>query len=648
MSVSQTPSMPRRTMLGPLANLPIYAKLILAFLFVAAFATLTVIYFTNQAAADNLLLTVGTTLRARAVAHAQTIDNLLRDRVVGNLQTLALADQIENAVAKQNSEYTGGIPQIRAEIGQIDRQWVAAADSHPMIESRLFNAVADNLRQYRSKFVDHTEIFVTDRYGALVSATNRTSDYDQSDEEWWQKTWNNGQGAVYIGQPEYDDSARAYSIVVSVPIYARSSGDLIGVLRTTYLLTSILDVISSFEAAETGRADLYLPGDKVLPHDDLNDVQFSPDDTADLKTLENLPYGQITLEGDSVLATQVPLASVTQLDYVANLGWTLVIHQDVTEAFAPLAGAAQASVLAGGVVMIVAMALVFVVAQIIAAPIRRLSATARQIAAGDLSARADIASRDEIGQMAQTMNEMADQLQDLINTLEARIASRTRDLETAAQVNAQISTILDTDRLLQDVVDLTKERFGLYHAHVYLLSEDGRALILTAGAGHVGRQMVSEGQRIEMQNPQSIVAQAARTRQIVTVNDVSASPSFLPNPLLPDTQAEQAIPLIARGQLLGVLDIQSARVNHFTQDAQSTIEVLAGQIATAISNARLYEAAERTSRHEKALGSIDRKIQEAVNMDEILQATVRELGKALRVPYTAIELQLQGEDETSQ
>lgn len=639
--------MPRRTALGPLGSLPIYAKLILAFLFVAAFAVITVVYFTNRTATDNLLIMLGDNLNNRAIARAHTLDNLLRDRVVSKLETLALSTPIENAVAAQNASYTGSIPQIRTQISQVDREWATLDDTHPVIESRVINAVADNLRQYRAKFVNNVEVFITDRYGALVSATNRINDYDQSDEEWWQKTWNNGQGAVYIGQPEYDDSAQAYGITVGIPIYARS-GDLIGVLHSTYLLTRILDVITGFQAGQTGRADLYLPGDKVLPHDELNIVQVSPDSVAELKTLENLPYGQITLEGSLVLATLVPLASITSADYVANLGWTLVIHQDVAEAFAPLTGAAQASILVGVVVMIAAMALAFVVAQIVAVPIRRLSATARQIAAGDLSARADIASRDEIGQMAQTINQMAEQLQDLIGSLEARIASRTRDLETAAQVSAQISTILDTDRLLQDVVDLTKERFGLYHAHVYLLSEDGRELILTAGAGHVGRQMVSEGRRIETQNPHSIVAQAARTRQIVTVNDVSASPNFLPNPLLPDTQAEQAIPLIARGQLLGVLDIQSARVNHFTQDAQSTIEVLAGQIATAISNARLYEVAERTSRHEKALGNIDRKIQEAVNMDEILQATVRELGKALRVPYTAIELQIQGEDETSQ
>ena len=104
---------------------------------------------------------------------------------------------------------------------------------------------------------------------------------------------------------------------------------------------------------------------------------------------------------------------------------------------------------------------------------------------------------------------MAAQLQDLVGTLEERIAAGTRDLQTVADVNTQISTVLDENRLLQDVVDLTKERFRLYHAHIYLLDDTGRTLALTSGAGHVGRQMVSEVRTIAMNNAQSIVANAA-------------------------------------------------------------------------------------------------------------------------------------------
>jgi signal transduction protein with GAF and PtsI domain len=123
----------------------------------------------------------------------------------------------------------------------------------------------------------------------------------------------------------------------------------------------------------------------------------------------------------------------------------------------------------------------------------------------------------------------------------------------------------------------------------------------------------------------------------------------LSHPLLPDTRSELAIPLIARGELLGVLDMQSDKVFYFETDIQSTLEVLGTQIATALSNARLFANAERTSRHEQALGVITRSIEGATNVDDVLQTAVRELGKALRVPHTAIELQLTNtpvEDET--
>jgi sigma-B regulation protein RsbU (phosphoserine phosphatase) len=110
--------------------------------------------------------------------------------------------------------------------------------------------------------------------------------------------------------------------------------------------------------------------------------------------------------------------------------------------------------------------------------------------------------------------------------------------------------------------------------------------------------------------------------------------------LLPDTRSELAVPLVARGQLLGVLDVQSDVANYFDTDVIGVVELLAGQVASALSNASLYEIADRTSRHERALGSIDRRIQAAADVDEILQVAVRELGKALRVPHTAVQLRM--------
>jgi GAF domain-containing protein/HAMP domain-containing protein len=273
-------------------------------------------------------------------------------------------------------------------------------------------------------------------------------------------------------------------------------------------------------------------------------------------------------------------------------------------------------------------------------PMSEMAGAVRQFASGDFNRRTLVRSSDEVGLLASGFNNMADQLQDLVSSLEERVNFRTRDLRTIADVNQQISTILNVDRLLQDVVDLTKERFRLYHAHIYVMDEKGETLILTSGAGNVGRKMVSEGRQIAADNPQSIVARAATTRKPVTVQDVRQSPTFLPHPLLPDTRSELAVPLVARGQLLGVLDVQSDVANYFDTDVIGVVELLAGQVASALSNASLYEIADRTSRHERALGSIDRRIQAAADVDEILQVAVRELGKALRVPHTAVQLRM--------
>jgi GAF domain-containing protein/HAMP domain-containing protein len=269
-------------------------------------------------------------------------------------------------------------------------------------------------------------------------------------------------------------------------------------------------------------------------------------------------------------------------------------------------------------------------------PLRGLIGTTEQIAQGKLDAQLPPATGDELGELTLSIGTMVKRMRETLSAVEAR----SRDLRAVSDVNAQISTLLNVDHLLHDVADLTKERFHLYHAHVYVVNDEGDTLVLAAGAGHVGRQMVSEVRTIELDNQQSIVARAAYTRKPVAVQDVTQSATFLPHPLLPDTKSELAVPLVARGQLLGVLDVQSGEVNYFTSEVITVIELMAGQIATALSNASLYEVADRTSRHERALGTIDRHIQSAADIDEILQIAVRELGKALRAPHTAIELRL--------
>ena len=191
------------------------------------------------------------------------------------------------------------------------------------------------------------------------------------------------------------------------------------------------------------------------------------------------------------------------------------------------------------------------------------------------------------------------ELQQLSGSLEQRVSDRTKALMTVSEISTAASTVLDTDKLLQQVVNLTKERFNLYHTHIYLLNEAGDTLVLSSGAGEVGRQMIAEGRSIPLDREQSLVARAAREKKGVTVNDVTTAPDFLPNLLLPDTHSEMAVPMMVGDQVIGVFDVQSEVVGRFTAADIAVQTTLASQIAAALQNARSYtkvKAAEQLTR----------------------------------------------------
>ncbi len=173
------------------------------------------------------------------------------------------------------------------------------------------------------------------------------------------------------------------------------------------------------------------------------------------------------------------------------------------------------------------------------------------------------------------------------------VQKRARELEIVARLSADLTTLLDVNELLQSTVDQTRDSFGLYHAHVYLLSPNGEDLVLAAGAGEAGRLMKSRGHTIPLDRAQSLVARAARTRTGVIVNNVMSAPDFLQNPLLPETQSEMAIPMMFRDRIIGVLDVQSDKIDHFSEDDVRIQTILAAQIAVAIQNARYFEERNR-------------------------------------------------------
>lgn len=227
-------------------------------------------------------------------------------------------------------------------------------------------------------------------------------------------------------------------------------------------------------------------------------------------------------------------------------------------------------------------------------------------------------------QSKQLVETVAERLSTHIENL--RLTEQTQksalELQTVADVSIATSTLLDPKQLLKQVTDLTKSGFGLYHAHIYLIDPSGKKLELAAGAGEIGQQMVAEGWVIFV-DEESIVARCARTRSSIIVKDVRIEPDFLPNPLLPETLSELAIPMIVGQKLLGVFDVQSRYSNAFTENDLRIYTTLATQTAVAYQNAILFQ---------EQLATVER----LRELDQLKTAFLANMSHELRTPLNSI------------
>ncbi len=276
----------------------------------------------------------------------------------------------------------------------------------------------------------------------------------------------------------------------------------------------------------------------------------------------------------------------------------LVAEQDLNEGLLAVRGIIIVNVAIGLATLALAVVLALFVTRSIADPLGGLAATATEIAAGNLDGRASTTRRDEIGTLARAFNSMTAQLQDSITNLERRVADRTRalrranetlerralQLETSARVSREVTSILDIDDLLTEVVKLIRDAFHYYHVHIFLLSRDGTELVLRASTSPA----VPEHRRIRIAGG-SINGKAVRDGQAILVNDVKNDAFYLADQYLPDIKSELVAPLRLGNQAIGSLDVQSAENDAFTEQDLLVIQSLGDQIAVAIENARLYD-----------------------------------------------------------
>jgi len=388
------------------ADLPVRAKVILTFIMVSVLSVILVSATSYFAIRSNLESAVGDRLKADVELRSQTLGNEV-SKQLDVMEGFVLGQTIQTGTDAANAHYAGNKTTIEAQLQQQDLAWKAAPDSALLVQDVLSSPIAAELYEFQDNFPTHSNLLLTDKHGAIVAATTRPGTYYQGSQDWWQAAYNQGKGALYVGQPIFNPATQALSVIIAVPVHAHLKPEVIGVICTTFHIENILEVLK----APGIDLDLLLPGPRLLnPQGDINNID--PDTLAHMQASQGAIYAELNFEGNLQLVSQKPVVSPDPEDVgvFQNLNWMLIAHEKPARAFAPLHNAGRTALLTTFFVLLLTSSLAVFLAQVLIAPISRLTQVAAQIAKGDLRTRAQVESQDEIGTLASTFNSMLDGL----------------------------------------------------------------------------------------------------------------------------------------------------------------------------------------------------------------------------------------------
>jgi len=299
-----------------------------------------------------------------------------------------------------------------------------------------------------------------------------------------------------------------------------------------------------------------------------------------------------------------PSWRITRLTYYEPWDWVIgatAYESDVLAYEVALQEGRETMLLTLGSVSVIMLLIVvllsFLLARSIVRPLGRLVKAAANIAAGDLDVVVETAYTDEIGELARAFAKMTARLRQFLGSLEDQVSARTAELTqrtnyltASTEVGRAVTQILDTELLIDQVVDLICERFDLYYVGLFLVDEDREWAFLRAGTGEAGQQMLARQHRIRVGEGMIGWSIANALPRVALDADVDAV--RLATSELPYTRSEAALPLRSRDQVLGALSVQSDKPGAFDQSAMGVLQVMADQVAAALDNAQLFARAQ--------------------------------------------------------
>lgn len=200
-------------------------------------------------------------------------------------------------------------------------------------------------------------------------------------------------------------------------------------------------------------------------------------------------------------------------------------------------------------------------------------------------------------------------------------------LEAATHATQKVTSILNEDKLVSQVVKEIRDAFGYYHVALFLVDTSTQELVLREGLGQA-QSTGARGLRLKI-GEQGITGHVAQTGKPILCNDVTREPRYYPHDLVPDTQSELAVPLRRGNTVIGVFDVQSYRRNAFRTDDIAVLQILADQVVSALENARLFKEARQQFQVMRVLHDISLDITAQLDSHQVLSVILEQAAHLL-------------------
>ena len=441
------------------------------------------------------------------------------------------------------------------------------------------------------------------------------SDYDYLKSDWYTLAKNNR--TPILSDPYFDfGGGNIWMVTWSAPFFDEA-GNFKGVATANIAFSQIQELVRQISVGSKGYAFLLDAKGTILGigenaggyyepmSDSMLTSTFSVKGRGWLELVDHMLAGKVGFEevtdpqGKPVLVAYAPIELGT--------GWSLALAFPQDELFARASAPRNTLILYAALTVLVFGALLFLLTRSITNPLRRLTRHASQLTAeklhltgGEIAEKIQIHTHDELEDLAQAFNQMSGELTLAFETLEEKVADRSRSLErrslemeTIAEVAREITIIHDLNTLLNVSANLIRERFNYYHVGIFLVNDRGDFAILRAASSIAASQMLDQNYKLKV-GQEGLVGSVTRTGQAHLALDVGSDAVHFKNPLLPQTRSEITLPLRIRNITIGALDIQADAQSAFSDRDAKVLQLLADQLAAAIENAQLVQQVNQT------------------------------------------------------